>query len=134
MDIDIMEYVNAEEIKDAILSGLRAYASSEAERVITNAGYELATDIVNKNLGPDAAEDIAKVCKKQIAKLSEYTIFRAADIYGRRDSPAQVMLQQAIRDNKDILDASVKKALHNLTKSEIVDIVKSGKIKLTVGS
>lgn len=132
MNIDIMEYVNAEEIKDAILSGLRAYASSEAERVITNAGYELATDIVNKNLGPDAAEDIATVCKKQIAKLSEYTIFRTADIYGRKDSPAQVMLQQSIRDNKDILDAAVKKALHNLTKGEIVDIVKSGKIKLTV--
>lgn len=131
MEIDIMEYVNDAEIKDAILSGLSGYARDNAERIISNAGYSLATDIANAKLDEAAG---AKIYDKAVGLLDELSAFTLFDLggYGRPPSEARQILNSAVRKEADALSAAIRSAIHNLTKREIVDIVKSGAVKVVI--
>lgn len=131
MNIDILDYVNEHEIKDAILSGLKGYAAENAERVISNCGYELATEISNQHLGTDAPLQIAKKCGELIEELSPHLVFSDGG-WGRGPSEARRMLDTAVSQHREALGRAALKAIHNLTKSEIVDIVKSGRVTLSV--
>ena len=131
MDIDIMEYVNDAEIKDAILSGLKGYARENAERIISNAGHSLATDIANAKLDDEAGEKIYNRAVGLLDELSTFTMFDLGG-YGRPPSEARQILNSAIRKETDALSAAVRSAIHNLTKREIVDIVKSGAVKVVI--
>lgn len=129
--IDPISYVRAEDIRDAVLEAISGYARDNAERVIGNCGYHLATDIVNEHLGPGAPDQIAARASEVINDLSQHTLFHGGG-YGRPASEARKLLDNAVRENKDALSAAVNKAIHNLSKAEIVDIVKSGKVKLVI--
>lgn len=131
MEVDINEYVNHSEIKEAILDGLKHYAHNNAERIISNAGHHLATDIVNKNLGVNAEADIAIKAREVISELSQYTLFDGGG-YGRGPSDARKFLDQCVRENKDDLLKAVKHVIHNLSKRDVMEIIKDGKVKLVV--
>lgn len=131
MDIDIHDYVNKDEIKEAILDGLRGYSRDNAERVISNCGHYLATDIVNENLGADAAGKIAEKAAKVIGELSAFTIFDGGGC-GRAESAARKSLNNAVRENKDALTVAVRHAIHNLSKRDVIEVIKAGKVKLVV--
>jgi hypothetical protein len=131
VEIDIFNYVNDAEIKEAILDGIKNYASSNAERVIANAGHHLATDIVNEKLGVNAEVDIALKAKEVISKLSSYTLFDVGG-YGRPPSDARKLLDHCVRENKDDLSQAVKSAMHNLSKRDVMEIIKEGKFKMVV--
>jgi len=131
LSINICDYVNDEDVKEAVLEGLKDYAKSNAERVISNIGYHLATDIVNEKLGEQAEVDIAKKTQEVIEGLSSYTLFDGGG-YGRPPSDARKVLDQCVRENKDELRKSVKSLMHNLSKKDLVEIVKEGKVKLVV--
>ena len=132
MKIDILEYVNDAEIREAIIDGLKQYSKDNAERVISNCGYHLATGIVNEHLGEDAPEKIASQFHAVLKDLSPSTIFDAGG-YGRPQSAARTTLDHVVNANKDAIDKAVKTAIHNLTKREIVEIIKSGKVKMVIG-
>ena len=123
MNIDIRDYVNDAEIKEAILDGLKSYASSNAERIISNAGHHLATDIVNEKLGVNAEVDIALKTKEVIGELSSYTLFDGGG-YGRPPSDARKLLDHCVRENKDSLSQAVKAVMHNLSKRDVMEIIK----------
>lgn len=131
MDIKILDYVSEDDIKDAILSGIKDYSREEAERIITNAGYRLATDIANAQLDDEAG---AKIYAKAVALLDELSTFTLFDLggYGRPPSDARRILNDAVRQEKDALSYAIRSAIHNLSKREIVDIVKSGAVKIVI--
>lgn len=131
MEVNIHDYVSHDEIKEAVLEGIKGYAASNAERVISNCGHHVATDVVNAHLGVGAEADIVIKAKEVIADLSGYTIFDRGG-YGRPPSDARKVLDQCVRENKEDLSKAVKAAIHNLSKPEIVDIVKSGSVKLVI--
>lgn len=131
MQIDIEKYVSRADIEDAILDGIKSYAMENAERVISNCGHHLAEDIVNRHLGDDGKQKIADKAVSVIDELTCFTIFSDGG-YGRPASAARSLLDDVVRENKSILSDVVRAAIHNLSKREIVDIVKSGKVKLVV--
>lgn len=131
MEINIFDYVNDAEIKDAILDGLKGYARDNAERIISNAGYALATDIANAKLDDDAGRKIYDKAVEILGDLSTFTLFDLGG-YGRPPSEARQILNSAVRKETDALSLAVRSAIHNLSKREIVDIVKSGAVKVVI--
>lgn len=131
MEIDIRDYVDDEEIKQAILDGISGYSRDNAERVISNCGHRVATDVVNSSLGVTAEAEIAIKAREVISKLSSFTLFDSGG-YGRPESEARKILNQSVLENRDAVSKAVKSAIHNLSKSEIVDIIKSGKVKMVI--
>lgn len=131
MDIDITEYVDRDEIRNAILDGLRGFSRENAERIISNCGHHIASDVANEHLGENAKDLISEKAISLLDDLSQYTLFDGGG-FGRPPSEARKILDNVVRENKEELSSSVRRAMHNLSKREVVDIVKSGKVKLVV--
>lgn len=131
MEIDIEQYVDRDEIRNAILDGLRGFSRENAERIISNCGHHIATDVANEHLGEDAKQKISEKAISLLDDLSCFTLFDGGG-FGRPPSDARKLLDNTVRENKDALSAAVRKALHNLSKRDVMEIVKSGKVKLVV--
>lgn len=105
----------------------------DAERIMANIAYHVAAPIVDECLGEDAKDKISARVVEIISQLTEFSVFRRPDAWDREPSPAYRMLMQAVVDNRELVEEKVRGALHNLSKREALEILKSGKILINPG-
>ena len=113
INVNVSDYLSEEEMKeickDVFTNAVSRYINTENDlkRIIGNIGYETACDILDKQV-PNFSNQIIEQTKKACADISNYTVFRSANGWGDKDSVGKVILEQATKDNKDIIIKKVQ--------------------------
>lgn len=135
MEINIEDYLSEDEIKDIVKEQF-AYAVREKfrtekdiERILTNLSYEFLFQEIDKAISKDSFEYI----KHKVLELLDddshirYSMWREADVWGGKESPAVTVMKQAIQDNKQKIEDKVSMFVEsydfNDVKEEIFDIL-----------
>lgn len=144
MEIKIEDYLDDNEIKDIIIYEFRESLKKhftyerEIERILTNLSYNIVWSMVDKHFKYNASELIRNKVIDLINDLSEFSVFRQKDAWGKEDSIAYNELQKAMNNNKDLIQKKVKDVINNydyssaLTKNSdwftevIVDALRKG--------
>jgi hypothetical protein len=147
MNIKIEKYLSEEEIKDIVSDEIRTQirklfdTEKNAQRLLSNLSYQIVFDEVDKTI-PNCLEVIANNTKKIIGESSSYNVFRDSS-YGSPKSLAYQIMEQAVSENKELINTKVKDTIVNTDYSKeiwdkfeelgenfisnIYDIVKLGK-------
>lgn len=118
-EINIEDYLSHDEIKkiaaDQVRASVAALFSSEAKaiRLIINSAYEIIFDEVDKAI-PNSRQVIIDKVTELVAKDSSYDFhtFRNKDTY-REASLAVRILEEAVKDNRDVIRGKVLDAITN---------------------
>lgn len=134
IEINIEDYLSRDEIKYECKEAIKQVVyntyckESEFERLIANLSYEF----IFKEISELTGKDVTSAIKQKIAKLLEkddtirYELFRGADSWGRKESPAIGILNQAIKESEPLIKQKVKEVFENYNfgnKSEIKALI-----------
>lgn len=117
---NVFEYLTPDEIKEECKKAIRhsvhdtfAKNEAEAQRLISNLGYEFVFKAVSVAIGKDAEKEIADVVRQLASDKShiQYLMWRRKDAWERTESPAIGILEEAIKDNKFYIRDCVQKAI-----------------------
>lgn len=123
MEIKIEDYIERDEIKEIIKEELRESVKLSIKRngvstYIANIGYHNVFEIINNEI-PGYEEMLKEKIKEIIGELSNFCVFRKADFVDREDSLGQKYLEQAVENNKNIINSRVIEIMQNLSKEDI---------------
>ena len=126
--INIADYVSNERItelcEELIKEAVNHHLKDEGnmKRILSNAAYGTATRLVSEKLGEDADMLIAAEAVKVIGELSNFTVFRPSS-YGEEASRGWTFLQQAITDNRHLIDERVKVLIGEFGKEAVKEVL-----------
>lgn len=132
ISINIDDYLSFSEIKDICIEAIRdavyenyRQKESDIDRLISNLGYEFIFEAVSKAIGKDAEEMIARKVSELAQKddVVKYEMWRRNDMFGREDSPAIKIMNEAIEDNKFYIRALVSKVIDNFEFTDVKDAI-----------
>ena len=124
MNINIKDYVSEEEIKDIIgdeiRRSVRYHMNNEAElsRIITNISYEELWKQIELEV-PNCEKILKEKTIEGIRNISDYDIFRRKDAYCAKDSLATKLIDECVKENKDIINDKVKNIFNELSNSDL---------------
>ena len=124
MNIDIKDYVNEEEIKDIINDEIRRsvryHMNNEAElsRIITNISYKELWKQIELEV-PNCEKTLKEKTIERIRNISDYDIFRRKDNFGAEDSLATKLIDECVKENKNIINDKVKNIFNELSNSDL---------------
>lgn len=140
--IDIIkEYLTEDEISDIVKNefhnSVRKIFSTEREvaRIISNLSYEFIFECVNNAIDGDFEERIKNGVLKVLNEgIDDYLVFRKSDsTLKHKSSIGQELLDQAVKDNAEIIYQKVKDYLDSINTDEgnwfLADAVKTGIIQ-----
>lgn len=126
MNINIEDYLSENEIKEIVEEEFRDRIKelfrkeAATTRIISNLGYYNTFKIIEEVV-PDFKELIKEQTKKQCQNISSYSVFRKKDEFRREDSLAQKYLEEAVEDNKEIINEKVVEILKKLNEQDIAN-------------
>ena len=125
MEINIKDYMSDEEIKaiieDEIVRETRKTLCNEKEitRILTNISYYELWKKIEEEV-PNCQEIIKEKTKEKILEISKFDIFQKRDDFLEyKDSLAQQILNESVKENKNIIDDKVKKIMNELSLTDI---------------
>lgn len=124
MNINIKDYVSEEEIKDIIKDEIRKIVrcnmNTEAElsRIITNISYNELWKQIELEV-PNCETLLKQKTIERIRGLSSYDIFRRKDFYGTEDSLATKLIDECVKENKNIINDKIKNIFNELSNSDL---------------
>lgn len=124
MNINIMNYLSNEEIKeickDELRYNIRKIFSNEKEttRIITNLSYYELWKEIEKEV-PNCKELIKEKTKEKLNEISSYDVLRKKGEFNSKNSVAQDILENCVIENKNIIEDKVKEILNSLSKTDI---------------
>lgn len=116
-EIDIQNYLSESEIKeicqDEIRSQIKSFFNNEenAQRLLSNLSYHIVFNEIDK-LIPDSREMVINKTRQVLTDIKSYTVFRD-DTYGGRKSLAYQIMEEAVRNNRDLINEKVKETIIN---------------------
>lgn len=117
MEIKIENYLSESEIKQIVIDEVRLSIrehfvnETNAKRLLSNLSYEIVYDEVDK-IVPNSRQLVYDTVVSVIKDIKNYSVFRDA-AYGGKKSLAYEIMEQAVRDNKDMINAKVKETIIN---------------------
>lgn len=123
MNINIEDYLSDDEIKSIIEEEFRNKIKSmfstekEVTRIITNLGYYNTFKIIEEEV-PNFKNSIKEQTKKQCEDISFYCVFREKDSFND-ESLGQKYLEEAVENNKEIINKKVVEIMNNLNQEDI---------------
>lgn len=124
MNINIKDYISEEEIKDIIgdeiRRSVRYHMNNEAElsRIITNISYKELWKQIELEV-PNCETLLKQKTIEKIRNISDYDIFRRKDAYGAEDSLATKLIDECVKENKNIINDKVKNIFNELSNSDL---------------
>ncbi len=123
MNIELTDYLSDEEIKDIIKEEFRNEVQKNIQKngistLIANIGYKNVFNIINNEI-PKYENQVKEKTKEVIENLSSYCVFREKDFINKEDSLGQKYLEEAIEDNKTIINQKVVDIFNELGKQDI---------------
>lgn len=123
MNINIEDYLSEDKIKSIVEEEFRNKIKSmfstekEISRIITNLGYYNTFKIIEEEV-PNFKNSIKEQTRKQCENISSYSVFREKDSYSN-ESLGQKYLEEAVENNKEIINKKVIEIMNNLSKEDI---------------
>lgn len=112
----------------------RDYFTRNHATAIGNITYPMVRELVSEVLGGDADQVIRDKALEVINGLSSYTVFHEPNVYDTKPSPAWALLMKAVEDNREVVEERVRHHLHNLSKNDALEIIKSAKLTIQTGA
>lgn len=126
--INLDEYLSEEEKKqicvDVFSDMARAQIMKAPERIFSNAAYHVVFQMVDDAIDGDTRQIIRDKAVEIIGNLSEHTVFRKSDAWHNEQSKAYTYLNQAVHDNKAVLESAVVERLGSFDGSVMRESVK----------
>ena len=115
MDINILDYLNEEEIKDICKDEIRSHVretfkEKDLQRIISNSAYYKAFGIVDDSLPDGYEKTVVENVEKILKESTGFCLFRKADRFNEA-SPAQKIVDNAVQKNKEIIESNVTKTI-----------------------
>lgn len=120
--LNISQYLSESEIKeiciDEVRNQIKSFFSNEenAQRLLSNLSYHIVFNEIDKVI-PESRELVINKTRQIINNIQSYSVFRD-DTYGGRKSIGQSIMEEAIRNNKDMINEKVKETILNKDYSE----------------
>lgn len=117
--IKIEDYLTEDDIQEIIKDELagkvrKAVEEKDLGRIITNSAYRIIFKAVDEQIGEDIECLLRDKAIEAVSGLSTFHVFRQKDVWEKEDSIAYTYLQQAMRDNKDVLFERVKEIMGSI--------------------
>ena len=115
MEIKLRDYFSEEEIKEILEEELRNQISGHfgnernAKRLLSNIAYQIVFDEADKIVG-DSKQLVIDTTVRIINDIKSYSVFRD-DRYGSAPSLGYKLIQDAVRDNRGMIEEQVQKAI-----------------------
>lgn len=121
VEFDVMDYITEEDIKDAAMDAIRSIfhsqlrKESDVERVLSN----IASSFVMKWVADamlttedEIRDGIAKSVKAAIeGDHIKYYVFRRKDLWDRDEGPGAAMLDEAIKNSRELIESEVQRRI-----------------------
>lgn len=121
--IDITNHLSQEEIKEVCKEQLRYeiskfFSGSEenTQRLLSNLSYKIVYNEIDKQI-PNSRQIVIDKTKQILNDIQSYSVFRDG-AYGGNKSLAYQYLEQAVKDNKELLNQKVKETIVDKDYSE----------------
>ena len=119
MDIDIKDYLTPEEIKDVCKDALYQKIREDMRRlnindIIANISNADVEAMVDAYVGEDdfCKTEIPKKVRNVIENISTYTVFRKADVWERKSSIANDILEEECRAARPLIKKRVEQIIN----------------------
>jgi hypothetical protein len=136
-EINIEDYLSNEEMKEIAIEEFRSIVRAKIEgikpdkriqdyeRIISNSVYYYLETEIDKLLGTDTQELIKQGVKKVLtSKDFSFSIFREKDAWRSEPSQAQKFFNEAVIDNKPIIQEKVRQAIDDYDFTDIHENIK----------
>lgn len=122
MEINIMDYLSEKEIGECIKEELKKQISNYINKVgvdtfISNISYINVFKKIDEEI-PDFEIQIKEKVKNIIENLSDYCVFKEKTVF-EKESVGQKLLNNAVEENKNILNEKVIEIYKGLSKQDI---------------
>lgn len=125
MKINIKDYLSDSEIKEIIeneiIEETKKTLRNEKEmtRILTNISYYELWNKIEEEI-PNCQDIIKEKTKENLQTISMFDIFRSKDDFmGYKDSLAQRILNESVKENRNIIDDKVKTIMNELSLTDI---------------
>lgn len=123
MNINIEDYLSDDEIKQIVKEEFRNKIQENLRRNgvttwIANLGYQNVFEIINTEI-PEYESLVKEKTKEVIEGLTSYSVFRKKDLVDNEDSLGQKYLEQAVENNKEIINEKIIDIFNELGKRDI---------------
>jgi hypothetical protein len=123
MEIDISEYLSQSEMKLIAETEWRRMCGakflSDSERIFSNAAYASVQKMVDEQMGGKLEEIIRDKVIVILNKMSDFNVFKKADAWDRDESKGWTYLQQAVEDNKHLINDRVRRIISSVDEGYI---------------
>ncbi len=129
IEINLNEFVSSDDIREICLDEVRMAirkqfkTDADTKRIIGNIGYEIIKNEVEKivpNFTDMIVEQTAQICKEGIGT---YTIFSKANGWGDADSLGLTILNEEVKNNRDIIKQKVIDVFNAISENDIGYVV-----------
>ena len=117
MEIKIEDYLSKEEIKEIVESELREQIKNHfqnetnSQRLLSNLSYHIIFNEIDKTI-PNSQELIVSKTKSILNNIQSYSVFRDST-YGSQKSLAYKIMEDAVKNNTDLIHQKVKETIIN---------------------
>lgn len=123
MNINIERYLNDDEIKLIVKEEFRNKVQENLRRNgvttwIANLGYQNVLEIINTEI-PEYESLVKEKTKEAIEGLTSYSVFRKKGLIDDEDSLGQKYLEQAVENNKEIINQKIINIFNELAEEDI---------------
>ena len=118
MEIKIESYLSHDEIKEIVVDELRNNIRNifvdekNTERILSNLSYKIVYDEIDKTF-PESREFIKDKTLQVIRGLKNYSVFRYRWNDGSPESLGAKYIDEAVKENKDLIVDKVKETIEN---------------------
>lgn len=122
MEIQIEKYLSEDEIKQIVTEQLRNEVSaffkseSNAQRLLSNLSYEIVFAEIDKVI-PNSQQLVTDKTMEVLNDIKSFSVFRDAS-YGGSKSMAYNIMENAVKNNVDLINEKVKETILNKDYSE----------------
>lgn len=123
MNINIEDYLSDDEIKQIVKEEFRNKVQENLRRNgvktwIANLGYQNVLEIINTEI-PEYESLVKEKTKEAIEGLTSYSVFRKKGLIDDEDSLGQKYLEQAVENNKEIINQKIINIFNELAEEDI---------------
>jgi len=122
MEIDINQYLSEEDkrriAEEEYRNAMRSWVVVDKERILSNAAYTVVQKLVDEQFGEDMNKILVDKTVEIIKNLSSHSVFKRKDAWDKDESKGYKYLQEAVDNNKDLIEAKVAEIIESLDASQ----------------
>ena len=116
MEINIKDYLSEDEVEKIVVEEIRTsikriLTESETTRIIGNASYFCAHDIIDNCISVEQQLDIVKKTNEILEDMSSYSVFRYHYLSKKPESLAAKIIDKTVKNNEEKIISMVNKKI-----------------------